>query len=238
MVKPSGSGTGEDEEEESQWEYFHLLQFLNDFVKHRNTTSNVPTPIPTDQLTPSCSNESQSVEEPHDGPPVSPLRSPSSNTTDDTTPLSSNQPMSSDSPNLPITNRYYNIMHCVLYYQQGYLYKQYSLYNMLYIICRSILKRKRRTVAMDPLEREIVNTLSEFSKSASGMFSPQQPTNTLDEEDHFAGSVAATLRRLQPRSRAIAKFRIQEILLQLEFPQPEPSVPAPTPSTYYPNNPF
>ena len=91
---------------------------------------------------------------------------------------------------------------------------------------------------MDPLEREIVNTLSEFSKSASGMFSPQQPTNTLDEEDHFAGSVAATLRRLQPRSRAIAKFRIQDILLQLEFPQPEPSVPAPTPSTYYPNNSF
>ena len=117
VVKPSGSSR-DDEEEESQWEYFHLLQFLNDFVKHRNTTSNVPTPIATSPTTPSCSNESQSVEEPHDGSPASPLQSPASDTTDDTMPLSSSQPMS-DSPNPPITNRYY--MHCVMYYLQGYM---------------------------------------------------------------------------------------------------------------------
>ena len=226
MVKPSGSGTGEDEEEESQWEYLNLLQFNIEkqlvMCSHSFPLTKLPQAV--------VINDNQWK---------NPMMDP-------------RYLLCGHHPAIPqMLQRHchpINLCHQIhpIYPSPTGIIilctvlciKQYSLYNMFYIICRSLLKRKRRTVAMDPLEREIVNTLSEFSKSASGMFSPQQPTNTLDEEDHFAGSVAATLRRLQPRSRAIAKFRIQDILLQLEFPQPEPSVPAPTPSTYYPNNSF
>ena len=39
-----------------------------------------------------------------------------------------------------------------------------------------------------------------------------------DAEAHFGSHVAATLRRLQPRQRAIAKLQIDQILLNAEFP--------------------
>ena len=40
---------------------------------------------------------------------------------------------------------------------------------------------------------------------------------TFEEEEHFARSIAATLRRFSPKVRSFAKARIQQLLFDLEF---------------------
>jgi hypothetical protein len=44
----------------------------------------------------------------------------------------------------------------------------------------------------------------------------------LDEEDHFASTVASSLRRLAPNQRSLCKLQIQQLLHNFEFP---PDVP-------------
>uniref|UniRef100_A0A1X7T078 MADF domain-containing protein n=1 Tax=Amphimedon queenslandica TaxID=400682 RepID=A0A1X7T078_AMPQE len=45
--KPTGTGT----DEVKVWEFYHLMDFLQDFVKHRSTVTNMPTfNTPNDEL--------------------------------------------------------------------------------------------------------------------------------------------------------------------------------------------
>ena len=48
----------------------------------------------------------------------------------------------------------------------------------------------------------------------------QQTEDT--DEDHFGQHVTAVLKRLPGRARAVAKLRIEQILVDAEFPEPEP----------------
>ena len=43
------------------------------------------------------------------------------------------------------------------------------------------------------------------------------------DEDHFGKHVAATLKKLPNRARAMARLRIEEVFINAEFPEPEAS---------------
>ena len=54
----------------------------------------------------------------------------------------------------------------------------------------------------------------------------------LDEETHFGLQVAATIRRFNPRQKALAKLRIEQVLVDVEFPPEFPTNYYSTPTDY------
>ena len=68
-------------------------------------------------------------------------------------------------------------------------------------------KRKKSRVG-DDVEELLVRNLKQLEERRGD-----------DEEELFGRTVAATLRRLSQRQRAVAKMRIQTMLLDIEFPE-------------------
>ena len=88
----------------------------------------------------------------------------------------------------------------------------------------AMMGKRKRMGTIDLVEREILSTLSSLKAP------PPPPVQECDEEDHFVASVVSTLRRFSPRMKALAKVKIQELLLNLEFPpQQVPPPPLPMP---------
>lgn len=87
--------------------------------------------------------------------------------------------------------------------------------------------RKRKVYDVD---KEIVSSLKCIQErwSRRDADSKQIP---LDEEGHFGNQVAATLRRLTTKQKAIAKLQIDQVLVNIEFP-PDNTFVSPPPSSY------
>ena len=77
-------------------------------------------------------------------------------------------------------------------------------------------KMKKSATPLDQLEVEI---LKEIRRS--------QPSETTspDEDDLFGQSVAATLKNLSPRQKALAKMRMQQLLYEVQFCPPQHPLP-------------
>ena len=91
----------------------------------------------------------------------------------------------------------------------------------------AMVGKRKRMETIDLVEREILSTLSSLKAPPPP---PPPPVQECDEEDHFVASVASTLRRFSPRMKALAKVKIQELLLNLEFPPQQVPLP-PLPMT-------
>ena len=68
-------------------------------------------------------------------------------------------------------------------------------------------KRKKGKNGYDELDDLLIRNLKYIEERRDG------------EEELYARQVAATLRRLTKRQQAIAKLRIQGVLLDIEFPE-------------------
>ena len=56
---------------------------------------------------------------------------------------------------------------------------------------------------------------------------PSTCTDNSDDDFAFGRSVALTLKKLQLQQKSLAKIKIQQILHEVEFPQPPPVYPTP-----------
>ena len=72
-------------------------------------------------------------------------------------------------------------------------------------------KRKRSLTTVDELELEILRELKQ-SKSE---------TASADEDDLFGQSIAATLKKLPPQQKALAKVKMQNLLYEVQFCTPQ-----------------
>jgi hypothetical protein len=77
--------------------------------------------------------------------------------------------------------------------------------------------KKRRTVTTEDVDAEILRQLTDKNE---------------DEDSLFGQSVAASLRKLDPQKKSLAKIRIQQTLYEIEFtmPVPVPQLPPPVSS--------
>lgn len=73
-------------------------------------------------------------------------------------------------------------------------------------------RKKKSKVVMDEMDAVIVRNLEELCQRRS--------SSATDEDELFGKTVAATLRRLDLRKKAMAKLRIQGVLMDVEFPDP------------------
>ena len=104
------------------------------------------------------------------------------------------------------------------------------MYNVLKvcIIIMSCFSRnkqcKRKHAAMDEVDAEILHQLG-------SMKGPEA-----DKDSLFAQSIAASLKRMDPQKKSLAKIKIQQALFEVEFAPPYPPQPhmLPPPSTYPP----
>ena len=91
-------------------------------------------------------------------------------------------------------------------------------YPMTMFYCRTptVKPTKRRKIEADAIEMEILRQLKETTAPCSST-----STETTDDEDFTYGkTIALTLKRLQPQQKAQAKIKIQQLLYDMEFPQP------------------
>lgn len=70
-------------------------------------------------------------------------------------------------------------------------------------------RKKKSKVVMDAV---IVRNLEELCQ--------HRTSSATDEDELFGKTVAATLRRFDLRKKAMAKLRIQTVLMDIEFPDP------------------
>ena len=76
-------------------------------------------------------------------------------------------------------------------------------------------RKSSRSKDIDELLVQSINMLQESRKKKE----------ELDDEGHFAHHVAATLRRFNSRQKAVAKLRIEQVLVDVEFTQDHYSTP-------------
>lgn len=72
------------------------------------------------------------------------------------------------------------------------------------------LPKKRKQV--DEIDGAIIRSLDSLNQR-------HLSRSVSDEEELFGKTVAANLRRLTPRQKAMAKLRIQTVLTEIEFPE-------------------
>ena len=72
---------------------------------------------------------------------------------------------------------------------------------------RQSTTKKRKTSSMD---QAIIKCLKHLDE--------KQPTRVLDEEELFGMHIAAVLRRLTNRQKAMARLKIEQVLTDVEFP--------------------
>ena len=78
-------------------------------------------------------------------------------------------------------------------------------------------RKKRKGRNGEEVQDVIISRLREINERRS----KEVP---IEDNHHFALHVAATLRRLGPRQRAMAKVQIDQLLLEFEFPPEDPYV--------------
>lgn len=90
---------------------------------------------------------------------------------------------------------------------------------------------KKRKAKQEDIDELLVKSLYSLQDSKKAK------TEQMDEEEHYGQQIAHSLRRLNPRQKALAKIKIQELLFNIEF-NPDPPAPTPYNSTEsnYPNN--
>ena len=89
-------------------------------------------------------------------------------------------------------------------------------------------KAKKRKAEEDPIEMEI---LSQLKKTC-------EVPNTEDEDTSFGKFIALSIKKLDPKSKALAKIKIQQLLYDMEFqPSPEQFSNGSSPSSQSPFTP-
>ena len=88
-----------------------------------------------------------------------------------------------------------------------------------------VKKRKKENLKVDEVDEALLKGLYQMEESRA-----QRKKD--DEEEFFGKHVAAVLRRLPNRERAMARLRIQQVLMDVEFPEPDVAQPLPNYSTY------
>lgn len=91
--------------------------------------------------------------------------------------------------------------------------------------------RKRKISKSDEVDELLIRSLSTLQDRAV-----QKETKETDAEYLYGQMVCATLQRFNPRQRAAAKLRIQQLLNEIEFPPDFPMSNNFTPPQYTPNN--
>ena len=84
--------------------------------------------------------------------------------------------------------------------------------------------KKRKMVVRDDFEEAMLQHLKERTEERKNR---KQDT----DDDHFGRHVTSVLKRLPNRAKAVARLRIEQVLLDAEFPEPH----AP-PHVHYPSN--
>ena len=77
---------------------------------------------------------------------------------------------------------------------------------------RQPVAKKRKVNKLDDPNTFILKNVPDIQERRSSK------AEVADSEAHFGSHVAATLRRLEPRQRAMAKLQIDQVLLNAEFP--------------------
>ena len=85
-------------------------------------------------------------------------------------------------------------------------------------------KRKRVQTREEDLDQALLQDILDSRERRRGK-SAETPKNP---EVHFGLEIAERLNQMTPRLKAVAKMRIQQVLLEVEFP--EPTMPPPSPS--------
>lgn len=203
---PSGSGTDQDGD---KWEFYEQMSFLNDFIKHRSTTSNaLDVPPPGSEQGPESSHKEQGPESSHKEQELESSRntlsrSASIQESEWSLPETSDEASSATSsdvttPTLP--------------------QKRFVTPNITTV---SAKKKGKGQDSTGLLEKEILSALSDLKAP------PPPPADDDDEDAQFASIVKNTLKRFNPRLKAIARLQMQELLLNLEFPPGPPLPPLP-----------
>ena len=80
--------------------------------------------------------------------------------------------------------------------------------------------QRRKGCKGDDVDAVIIQSLKGSQERWAQKVTQEEEGKSLmnDEEGHFGMQVAATLRRLTPRQKAIAKLRIDQVLVDVEFP--------------------
>lgn len=82
----------------------------------------------------------------------------------------------------------------------------------------------KRKKAVDKIDQEMLSALSKAQQAQSAILNEITKSGatdmTDDAETKFAESTIMTLRRFSPYKRALAKAKIQQILLEVEFGEP------------------
>ena len=76
---------------------------------------------------------------------------------------------------------------------------------------QSKLPKKKKAKVVDEVDEAIVRNLEELCQRRSSCIA--------DEEELFGQAIAATLRRFNLCQRAMAKLRIENVLMEIEFPE-------------------
>ena len=74
--------------------------------------------------------------------------------------------------------------------------------------------KKRKQAARNDIDDVLIRHLQEKSDARKQR---QQET----EDDHFGRHVAGVLKRLPNRMKAVARLQIEQVLMEVEFPEPE-----------------
>ena len=82
---------------------------------------------------------------------------------------------------------------------------------------------------VDDFEENIMTSIQSLTSAAKGFLLPAAGNQQveMDEDDYFAATVSASLRKLPPRTKGYAKMVIQQTLWQLEF-SPESPIQLPS----------
>ena len=92
------------------------------------------------------------------------------------------------------------------------------------------MQPNKRRHEVDPGDEALISSLKEVTACAKEM-KEKKATKDKGPNIHFGMEVAERLNRPEPRQQAIAKVRIQQFLLDVEYPSPVPDYPPP-PSHY------
>ncbi|KAL5482216.1 hypothetical protein EMCRGX_G022513 [Ephydatia muelleri] len=184
----------------SSWPHFDQMLFIMDTIKHRETSTNFGSTSnatdvadATDEKIDKNDFRERSPSDVQLTPSASQSQSPSpacSSTSLQHTPSSQSSPSASSSS---ICTSYSSASHSR---SSG-----------------TSASNKRRAKA-DQIDELLVKSLTTLQDNK------MSKTEECDEDGNFGQQIAATLRRVTPRQKAIAKLRMQQILVDTEFSEP------------------
>ena len=96
----------------------------------------------------------------------------------------------------------------------------------------NLAQPKKRRREADPGDEALISSLKEVTAYAKEI-KEKKATRDKSPNMHFGMEVAGQLDRLEQRQQAIAKVRIQQVLLNIEYPSSTPDYPHPHHTTLY-----